>query len=360
MRIRAGYVHLLIAVSGCSSSGSALGDAHSPPGAATDGAADEPAADADASMPTSGDAGTNACVPRVTPHGVAVVDQRGRVLNARGIHLVDWDGFVANAAPTLTLRPPPDITFPATATLHADQQRLYFDLPSTTSTNGPTKSVRFATAESTVSVRIGIFPDRDGLDERYSLAVTLDGTDPRPESVPITVHDQDQNRALDTRIVVDFSQDKTGFFASPEARAVVQQAADDWSYFINASPFDPVPAGDESTFIWDADGFVSGDIVQNAEPFTGFLLYAYGIHSSALRSGGEGASDGKAQTSSGVPLPLRRSGGLEVETQGNFNTLGWVMDVDPDGWWKSQNLGDERNDLLSIVHHEMGHAHGFN
>jgi hypothetical protein len=50
----------------------------------------------------------------------------------------------------------------------------------------------------------------------------------------------------------------------------------------------------------------------------------------------------------------------EVETQGNYNTLGWVMDADPDAWWKSQNLGDERNDLLSIVHHEMGHAHGFN
>jgi hypothetical protein len=36
------------------------------------------------------------------------------------------------------------------------------------------------------------------------------------------------------------------------------------------------------------------------------------------------------------------------------------MPLDADSWWKSQNLGTEKNDLYSIVHHEMGHAHGFN
>jgi hypothetical protein len=49
-----------------------------------------------------------------------------------------------------------------------------------------------------------------------------------------------------------------------------------------------------------------------------------------------------------------------VETQGNYNALGWSMDLDPDRWWASANRGDEKNDLYSIVHHEMGHAHGFN
>jgi hypothetical protein len=59
-------------------------------------------------------------------------------------------------------------------------------------------------------------------------------------------------------------------------------------------------------------------------------------------------------------LALRRSGGIEVETQGNFNTLGWIVDLEPDNWWRSGNFGNEQNDLYSIVHHEIGHAHGFN
>jgi hypothetical protein len=127
---------------------------------------------------------------------------------------------------------------------------------------------------------------------------------------------------------------------------------------------DPVGAGDEATWIWRKDGFQSSSLVHNTDPFSGFLLYAYGIHSSALRSGGEGSYQGQPQTSArevaGALRALRRSGGLEVETQGNFNSRGWIMDLDPDRWWVSANLGREQNDLYSIVHHEVGHAHGFN
>jgi hypothetical protein len=310
--------------------------------------------------PVSPDDAALACVPHVSPHGISVLDASGRILNARGIHLVDWDGFLANPAEPLTLRPPADLAFPATATVTANHARLYFDLPSDVSATGPVKTVRFDTADTTVLVRLGIFPDRDGVDEHYTLTVTLDGTDPRAETVPITVHDQDQNRPLLTTITVDYSKDQTDFFATAAPKAVVQQAVDDWAYFLDDMHLDPVLAADEHTFIWDPDGFVTGRDVTNAAPYTGFLLYAYGIHSGALRSGGEGSADGNPATSGAATLPLRRSGGLEVETQGNFNTLGWVMDLDPDTWWKSANLGDEQNDLYSIVHHEIGHAHGFN
>jgi hypothetical protein len=51
---------------------------------------------------------------------------------------------------------------------------------------------------------------------------------------------------------------------------------------------------------------------------------------------------------------------LEVETQGNFNTLGWFLTAGDDDWWVSGNLGNEPNDLFSIAHHEMGHAFIFN
>jgi hypothetical protein len=179
------------------------------------------------------------------------------------------------------------------------------------------------------------------------------------ETIAITVHDQDRDLPPATSIIVDFGEDQTGFFADPAHRAVVQLAADDWAYFLADPPFDGVPAGSEQTFIWNQDGFVSGQVVSNASAYTGFLLYAYGIHSSALRSGGEGSEEGMWQTTGGVALPLRRSGGLEVETAGNYNQLGWHVSVDADDWWVSGNLGDEPNDLYSIVHHEIGHAHGF-
>jgi hypothetical protein len=289
-----------------------------------------------------------------------VLDTARRTLNARGVHLVDWDGFVANPAAVLTLRAPPDIAFPATAQVSANHPRLYFDLPSKVGAAGPTKAVTFPDAQTTVEIQVGVFPDRDGIDESYELSVTLDGADPRLEKLTITVHDQDRNQPLVSRILMDFTQDKTGFFADARAREVVQQAADDWSYFLDDQRFDAVPAKGESTFIWNADGFVSRTTTQNTAAFTGFLLYGYGIHSSAVRSGGEGSAQGKAQTSAGATLPLRRSGGLEVETQGNYNTLGWINDLEPDTWWRSANLGQEQNDLYSIVHHEMGHAHGFN
>ena len=141
---------------------------------------------------------------------------------------------------------------------------------------------------------------------------------------------------------------------------MVQRAVDDWCYFLDDMHLDAVPAMDESTFIWDPTGFMSGHVVTNTAAYTGYLLYAYGIHSSALRSGGEGSYNGKPATTGGSELPLRRSGGLEVETQGNYNVLGWIVDLDPDTWWKSGNFGNEQNDLYSIVHHEIGHAHGFN
>jgi hypothetical protein len=180
------------------------------------------------------------------------------------------------------------------------------------------------------------------------------------ERVPITVHDQDRNRPLLTRIVVDYSSDQTGFFGSTAARDIVQQAADDWSYLLDDMQLDAVPAMDESTFIWDPTGFETGHVVTNTNAYTGFLLYAYGISSSALIDGGEGSYQGKLASSGGAAVPLRRSGGVEVNIQGAYSTLGWLMDLDPDTWWRSSNSVSEQSDLYALVHVLIGHAHGFN
>src|SRR5258708_31604784 len=87
---------------------------------------------------------------------VVVKDIWNRRLNEYGITLVDWQGYMANPAIQFELTPPADAVFPATATLLADNDRLYFDLApaclpptgiidpcgaSTVGANGPTRLV---------------------------------------------------------------------------------------------------------------------------------------------------------------------------------------------------------------------------
>jgi hypothetical protein len=287
---------------------------------------------------------------------IEVTDIFGRVVNERGLTLVDWEGYMANPAIKFFIKPPASATFPLSVTLTANSARLYFDLPSTTGANGPVKNVSLSSPSSRIPIFISIFPDRDTMDEDYTLSLRAGGQETQ---VPIHVVDQDTTAANLFDVTVTFSQDKTGFFDDPAKRAIVEQAAADWAYFIGDMNLDLVPAGTEQTFIWDKNGFVGGNFVPNAADYKGFLLYAYGIHSGEVRSGGEPSSYG-FQHSVGTPLPIRRSGGYEAETAGNYNSLGWFLTTSDNDWWVSGNLGNEPNDLYSIAHHEIGHSLFFN
>ena len=55
---------------------------------------------------------------------VALLDIFGRSLNERGITLVDWEGFIANPAIAVAVRPPANAAFPATAILRANSERV--------------------------------------------------------------------------------------------------------------------------------------------------------------------------------------------------------------------------------------------
>src|SRR5262249_54003991 len=112
--------------------------------------------------------------------------------------------------------------------------------------------------------------------------------------------------------------------------------------------------------IWGPDGFKTSRTVTNAREYKGYLLYAYGIKSSEVRSGGEPSPYGGFQVSGQKTLPLRRSGGVEIEVQGNYNTRGWLTGLADRDWWKATNLGQVENDLYSIAHHEIGHSLIFN
>jgi hypothetical protein len=158
-------------------------------------------------------------------------------------------------------------------------------------------------------------------------------------------------------ITVDFSQDRTGFFNDEDRRRILKQAAEDWAYYFEPVKLDPVAAGNEQTFVWDDDGFKKGHSVVNSHPYTGYLLYTYGIHSAELRSGGEPSRTGRLQSRK---LPTHRSGGLEIETEGNYNSKGWLVSLAADDFWQATNLASVKNDLYSIAHHEVGHALIFN
>src|SRR4051812_37941902 len=182
-----------------------------------------------------------------------VTDIFGRSLNQRGITLVDWDGYMANPAIKVRIQAPRATSYPVNATISANGPRLYFGLPSTTSPDGPSVILSFADAATVKDLLISIFPDRDGNDEEYQLRL-FNG--PGQESlIPIHVIDQDRPHTNAFAITVDFSQDKTSFFGDPQKRAIIQQAAGDWAYFIDDMKSDSVPMDAEQTWIWSTNGF---------------------------------------------------------------------------------------------------------
>ena len=243
-----------------------------------------------------------------------VQDIFGRSLNQRGITLVDWEGYLANPLIKFYVFPPTNAVLPGAATLTVNGARLYFDSPSNVSASGPGRTISLASATVGVAVRLSVFPDHDSLDEDYTLTIVFTGANNVKETntVPIHVIDQDLQRTNDFVITGNFDRDISGFFTNATRRALVRQAADDWSYFFRGMNLDPVPAGSETTYIW-SNNFNGGYYFSNTNNYTGYLLYAYGTTNSEHRSGGEGSYGGGVQKSAGSPLGIKRSGGFEAE-----------------------------------------------
>ncbi|HVY71455.1 MAG TPA: putative Ig domain-containing protein [Verrucomicrobiae bacterium] len=288
-----------------------------------------------------------------------VTDIFGRVVNQRGLTLLDWEGFMANPAIKFFIKAPPESKFPVTTVLLANGDRLYFDLPSSVGKDGPTKTVVIPDASARVPVFMSIFPDRDGLDEEYELLIRAEPDGPVTR-LPVQVIDQDKTESNRFNVTVDFSRDQTGFFADPRRQEITRQAAQDWAWFFDDMHLAKVPPGAAGSLIWNTNGFTSGHRTRNDAAYQGFLLYAYGIHSPEVRSGGEPSVTGGFQHGPRGMLPLRRTGGFEAEIAGNYNTLGWLFAAGEENWWTSGNLRDEPADFYSIAHHEIGHALIFN
>ena len=290
-----------------------------------------------------------------------VTDIFGRPLNKHGITLVDWDGYMANPLIKFYVLPPTNAVLPGSITLTADGARLYYGAPSAVSASGPKKAVSFASSTTAVPVGMSIFPAHDSPDGDYTLTIVFTGADNtrQTNTVPVHVIDEDTHGKNAFVVTVNFDRDTTGFFTNATTRRLVTQAANDWTYYFTGMNLDPVAAGEESTYIW-SNNFNGGYDYTNTNNYTGYLLYAYGTTNAQRRSGGEGSSDGHVQTSGGLSLTMKRSGGFEANILGNYNTAGWQFLTNDDDWLATNNRRRQKNDFYSIAHHEIGHALIFN
>jgi hypothetical protein len=291
-----------------------------------------------------------------------VQDIFGRDIAANGIILVDWEGYMANPAIEFFIVPPWGAAFPVSVTVKAPEPRLYFDLPSEAGRNGPEKQLRI-TGKAPVSLSVAIFPARLKKKSDTALDIQLSDAGNRKWLVKLPVHvvfTEAHDDSPTFPINVDFSQDQTGFYNDKAHQDIFKQAVQDWDFYLADMHVAGVAANSEQTVIFERDGFTKSHAVTNANAYTGFLLYTYGILGPAMRSGGEPSRNGMFQVSGTEKLPMKRSGGVEVETDGNYNRLGWLPPLSDDEWWKATNLGKVQNDLYSIVHHEIGHALFFN
>jgi len=308
-----------------------------------------------------------------------VKDIFDRDITQRGITLIDWEGYMANPAIEVSIIPPSDAAFPLQANAISREQRLYFDLPSEAGAQGPRKQLTFPSAKP-VTMAISIAPAR--VKKKQDFAVNVNFTDARRKTwnLTIPVHVIFTDRAAGAAaaagtaaitkpagatlppkpdvypIIANFSQDKTGFYKDENRRKIFDQAIQDWAFYFARIPLQEVPAGAEKTWIFDVSGFTKSAIVTNTDAYTGLQLYSYGIDGPEDRAGGEPSRAGAFQISDGTKLQIRRSGGVEFDTKGNHNTLGWNFTIKDEEWWKATNPQDSAHDFYSIAHHESGHA----
>ncbi len=291
------------------------------------------------------------------PAQIIVKDIFNRNLSGHTIVLTDWEGYMANPATRLTLTAPAGATFPIKVSLSANGALLYFDMPSTASASGPVKTITLRN-NNPVSFYISNFPDRDSLDNQYTLTVATKKYGKQNYALKVTDQDLPSYKSP-FKITTDFSEDTEYHFFSPAARKnAVVTAANDWAYFITNQNFDTVAAGDQSVAIWGDNGNPM-HFAYNPKKYKGFYLYAFGLQVDPVVSGGSPSWD-NFQTVNGAATGLRRAGGYNADPRGNYNTLGWSTAYTDSTWFLATNLGDVINDLFSIAHHEIGHCLIFN
>ena len=124
---------------------------------------------------------------------LVIEDKFGREVNEAEITLVDWEGYIANPAIQLFLRPSPSAVFPATAVLSANDPRLSFNEPSNVGDTGPSKLITFLNANP-IAFHLSIWPDRDTIDdEQHLLNILFTDANNIQDSLEIDIRVIDQD-----------------------------------------------------------------------------------------------------------------------------------------------------------------------
>ncbi|WP_019910903.1 putative Ig domain-containing protein [Paenibacillus sp. HW567] len=291
---------------------------------------------------------------------LSVIDIFGREVNGYGIDLVDWQGYLANPYIKLTVKPPANAVYPVTVTLQAEgSSRLMMDLPSTLSASGATKTLKFANAAEAKNFLLEIAPDRiggAGSIENYTLSLQIreNNGNMRTQTMPIRVLDQDDNTDSTFPLVFDYRYDTVNhYFDDPGIRAAAERAIKDYFYFLDISPFDTVPAGDEVNIVPN-DNFNGNTTVSNNAPFKGEWIFLRGINDPY--STGWSSNNGKYHKINGVNAPgnLHRSLGTALDFYANASVFTSIND---DDWYKTDL--SQVTDVYGLIMHEFGHGFAY-
>ncbi|ASA22425.1 putative Ig domain-containing protein [Paenibacillus donghaensis] len=291
---------------------------------------------------------------------LSVIDIFEREVNGYGIDLVDWQGYLANPYIKLTVKPPANAVYPVTVTLQAEgSSRLMMDLPSTLSAGGATKTLKFTNAAESKNFLLEIAPDRVGAAgsiENYTLSMQIrdNNGSTRTQTMPIRVLDQDDNTDSSFPLVFDYRYDTVNhYFDDPGTRAAAERAIKDYFYFLDISPFDTVPAGDEVNIVPN-DNFNGNTTVSNNAPFKGEWIFLRGINDPY--STGWSSNNGKYHKINGVNAPgnLHRSLGTALDFYANANVFTSIND---DDWYKTDL--SQVTDVYGLIMHEFGHGFAY-
>ncbi len=298
------------------------------------------------------------------PTEASVIDMFGRELNAYGIELVDWQGYLANPYVQMTVKPPVTATYPVTITLKAQgSSRLMMDLPSTVSATGATKTLSFANSSEQKAFKLEIHPDRiggNGEIENYTLAMDIleNNGAARTQNVAIRVLDQDDNATTTFPLLFDYRFDNvTNYFSNAAFETAAETAIKDWFYFFDMAPFDTVAVGTESNHVPN-DNFNGNTNITNDLAYNGEWIILRGLNDPY--STGWASNNGQYHKRNGVQVagPIHRSIGTVLDFFPNFSAQTSLND---DQWYLTQNdpstcASNCATDVYSVTMHEFGHG----
>ena len=340
---------------------------------------------------------------------VRLYDIHDRLVNRDGVTLNDWDGYVANPAYRLRIYGPETSVkedYPISVRLFTKDSMVQFSGPNAVANaSGSETLITLDAPDTPTDVELIAWPDRDSKSSRSELIVVSRNqkSEDTQQRLPLIILDRDNAptapqpivratrsypflqapsqadtvpptpfataaTALQTpanfNILLDLSNDESGFFDDAVATATARQALDDWAYFIDRMDFDPVEIGEERTprvgftgnfSSWESEATIVGSF-KNQQPFKDLLVYLTASRTPSSRRAGTGVAQDQRQKKGYQSHQLPRSAHILL----GLSHPGFDPTLDDHRWFAStaRSVSSNPKDLYSYVCHEMGHALG--